>query len=69
MSEAEELLQELRKAVNKIDELAYEVNELTYEIEGKDSDLIDLSDVRSLMDMADNVNEVVTDFQESQGWI
>lgn len=69
MNKAEELLQELRGLVNKIDEIADEIIYLTEEIEDEDQQKIDYLNYSELIEMGENVQEVVTNLQEAQGWI
>lgn len=64
MANAKELMEELRTILSKIDGMADEVIELANEI-----DEIDYQNYSELIDMGEQIQETVTNFQEAQGWI
>ena len=69
MSNAKELLQELREIVSKIDGMAEEIMYLTNEIDNEDASIIDYQNYSELIEMGESVQETVTNFQEAQNWI
>ena len=69
MSNAKELLQELRELVNKIDGIADEIIYITEEIEEEDHLAINHLNYSELIEMGETVQETVTNLQEAQGWI
>lgn len=69
MSKAEELLQDLRGLVSKIDGMADEIMHLANEIEDENQQTINYLNYSELIDMGEIVQETVTNLQEAQGWI